>query len=89
MLPCRYCRDSYQDFIKQPGSELTKITMKNRKNLVTWLYHIHNKVNKKLGIKDKPITGIRYFLCRAAQALTSAVVLFCCSSCLWVFNYRP
>ena len=41
------------------------------------------------GIKDKPITGIRYFLCHASQALTSVVVLFCCSSCLWVFNYRP
>ena len=54
VLPCRYCRESYQDFIKQPGSELTKYTLKNRKNLVTWLYHIHNKVNKKLGIKNKP-----------------------------------
>ena len=54
VLPCRYCRESYQDFIKQPGSELTKYTLKNRKSLVTWLYHVHNKVNKKLDIKDKP-----------------------------------
>ena len=51
VLPCRYCRESYQEFIKQPDTELTKSVMKNRLTLVTWLYNIHNKVNEKLGIK--------------------------------------
>ena len=54
VLPCRYCRESYQLFITQKGTKLTLQTMKNRKSVVTWLYRIHNKVNKKLGVKDHP-----------------------------------
>ena len=50
ILPCRYCRESYQDFIKQSGTELNFSVMKDRKTLTTWLYNIHNKINKKLGI---------------------------------------
>ena len=51
VLPCRYCRESYQDFIKEPDTELKMNIMKNRYSLVKWLYDIHNKVNKKLNIK--------------------------------------
>jgi len=54
VLPCRYCRESYQEFIEQPGTVLSMDTMKNRKNLVTWFYKIHNKVNKKLDVKTHP-----------------------------------
>jgi len=54
VLPCRYCRESYQLFITQKGTRLTLQTMKNRKSVVIWLYRIHNKVNKKLGVKDHP-----------------------------------
>jgi curved DNA-binding protein CbpA len=54
VLPCRYCRESYQKYIEQGTSKLTLNTMRNRKSVVTWLYNIHNKINKKLGIKDKP-----------------------------------
>jgi len=54
VLPCRYCRESYQQFITQKGTRLTLQTMKNRKSVVIWLYRIHNKVNKKLGVKDHP-----------------------------------
>jgi hypothetical protein len=54
VLPCRYCRESYQKFIEQGKSRLTLNTMINRKSIVTWLYNIHNRINKKLGIKDKP-----------------------------------
>ena len=50
VLPCRYCRESYQDFIKQSGTELNFSVMKDRKTLTTLLYNIHNKINKKLGI---------------------------------------
>lgn len=52
VLPCRYCRESYQDFIKE--NELNKSVMKNRKTLTTWLYNIHNQVNKKLGVTCVP-----------------------------------
>ena len=48
VLPCRYCRESYQKFAKSLSIE----TMKDRKSIVTWLYLIHQKVNKKLGIND-------------------------------------
>ena len=54
VLPCRYCRESYQDFIKQRGTQLTLKTMRDRKSVVTWLYKIHNRVNKKLDVKDHP-----------------------------------
>jgi len=46
ILPCKYCRESYKEFIvKDP---LTDDVMKNRENLTRWLYRIHNKVNDKL-----------------------------------------
>lgn len=54
VLPCRYCRESYQQFIDEPGTRLSMDTMKNRKSLVTWLYRIHNKVNKKLEVNSRP-----------------------------------
>ena len=54
VLPCRYCRESYQNFIKEPGTILNEKVMENRKTLTKWLYDIHNKVNKKLGICNKP-----------------------------------
>ena len=54
VLPCRYCRESYQQFIEEPGTQLSLKTMKNRKSIVTWLYKIHNKVNRKLDIKSNP-----------------------------------
>jgi hypothetical protein len=50
VLPCRYCRESYQQFIEEPGTKLNDAVMKNRKTFTRWLYDIHNKVNKKLGI---------------------------------------
>ena len=54
VLPCRYCRESYQRFIKEPDTLLNESVVKNRKTMVTWLYDIHNKVNKKLDITTKP-----------------------------------
>ena len=52
VLPCRYCRESYQDFINQSGTQLNDSVMKNRHTFSKWLYDIHNKINKKLGFKD-------------------------------------
>jgi hypothetical protein len=54
VFPCRYCRESYQKFITEEPTCLDIKVMKNRKTLVTWLYDIHNKVNKKLGVKNIP-----------------------------------
>ena len=50
VLPCKYCRDSYQKFIKEPGTKLNYSVLKNRDTLSRWAYRIHNKVNKKLGM---------------------------------------
>jgi hypothetical protein len=54
VLPCRYCRESYQQYINEPCTKLDESVVKNRKTMVKWLYDIHNKVNKKLGVKDVP-----------------------------------
>jgi hypothetical protein len=50
VLPCIYCRQSYQFFIKDGNTILTDEVLKNRKNLTEWVYNIHNRVNKKLGV---------------------------------------
>ena len=54
VLPCRYCRESYQKFIEEPETKLSMNTMKNRFTLAKWLYLVHNKVNKKLDVKEIP-----------------------------------
>ena len=47
VFPCKYCRDSYQQFFK----ELPIIDKLNtRHDLCKWIYDIHNKVNDKLGV---------------------------------------
>lgn len=50
VIPCSYCRDSYNNFIKSKPSILDDNVMKNRITLSYWLYKIHNRVNDKLGI---------------------------------------
>ena len=54
VLPCRYCRESYQQFIKEPSTTLSNKVMKNRQTFTKWFYDVHNKVNKKLEIKEIP-----------------------------------
>ncbi len=50
VLPCRFCRDSYKLFIKEiPISDY----IHSRESIFEWLFIIHNKVNKKLGIKEE------------------------------------
>lgn len=51
VLPCKFCRDSYQKFIQSPPTELTDECMLNRDNLVKWFIRIHDAVNNKLDIK--------------------------------------
>ena len=45
VLPCRYCRDSYLEYLDEdPPATASKST------LTKWLWEIHNKVNQKLGV---------------------------------------
>lgn len=50
ILPCKYCRDSYAQFIKEPDLFLDMKVMKNRETLTYWAYKMHNRVNEKLGV---------------------------------------
>ena len=46
VLPCKYCRASFHDYLKlQP---LTMAIVTNRDAFSKWLYDIHNRVNGKL-----------------------------------------
>jgi hypothetical protein len=51
VLPCKYCRESYKQFITQGESALTDDVLKNRKTLTMWFYHVHNTVNNKLDVE--------------------------------------
>jgi hypothetical protein len=48
-LPCIYCRQSYGKFIKEvPIENYTS----SRRQMMYWLYLIHDKVNKKLILQE-------------------------------------
>ena len=44
-LPCKYCRESFKVFLKELPIDAS---LGSRKQIVSWLYDIHNKVNDKL-----------------------------------------
>ncbi len=48
-FPCKYCRESYKDFIKK--HPITDKVLSGRIEISRWLYTIHNEVNYKLGVK--------------------------------------
>lgn len=50
-LPCKYCRESYKQFIKEDKTALTYETMESRETVTRWLYEIHEAVNRKLRMK--------------------------------------
>ena len=56
ILPCKYCRDSYKEFIKEHPIDKH---LNKREDLCKWLYDIHNKVNKKLGVPDCDIPNFK------------------------------
>jgi len=45
ILPCKFCRDSYQKFVTE-----TPIALGSRDELTKWFWTIHNKVNNKLDV---------------------------------------
>ena len=47
VLPCKYCRESYDKYFKEIPIDNF---LNTRKELCLWLYLIHNKVNDKLGV---------------------------------------
>ena len=49
VLPCKYCRESYKDFLKENPIEQH---MRTRKEFTKWFYDIHNKINHKLGVPE-------------------------------------
>jgi len=50
VLPCRYCRESYQKFISTGETALTDEVLENRETLTHWFYRVHQAVNQKLDI---------------------------------------
>lgn len=50
VLPCKSCRMSYAEFIKTDETKITNEVFKNRRNLTKWLYDVHERVNKKIGV---------------------------------------
>jgi hypothetical protein len=50
VLPCRFCRESYTQFIIDDDTVLNDAALESRNTLVRWVYNIHEKVNKKLGV---------------------------------------
>jgi len=57
IFPCKYCRDSYKDFIQE--IPLDNYVLDTRDNLVEWLWKIHNRVNKKLGTKQTGLGNVK------------------------------
>lgn len=47
VLPCKYCRESYDKYYQELPIDNF---LNTRKDLCLWLYLIHNKVNDKLGV---------------------------------------
>lgn len=51
ILPCKYCRTSYNHFINTGKTALTDKDLENRDSLSRWFYRIHEAVNQKLEIE--------------------------------------
>lgn len=49
-LPCNLCRDSFKKFLRE--IPLNSTVLSGRKNLVFWVFKIHNRVNNKLECKE-------------------------------------
>lgn len=51
VLPCKFCRESYKDFItKEEDTILRDEDFASRESLTRFVFKIHNRVNKKLGM---------------------------------------
>ncbi|NIO44363.1 MAG: hypothetical protein GTN36_02305, partial [Candidatus Aenigmarchaeota archaeon] len=50
VLPCKYCRESYKNFISTGNSVLSDEVMKDRESFTRWFYNVHERVNEKLDV---------------------------------------
>lgn len=50
VLPCKYCRESYTEYINTEPTKLTDEVLTNRSTLTKWLFNLHNRVNNKLDV---------------------------------------
>jgi len=55
ILPCRFCRDSFDVFYKEMGPPLIGSAFE-------WIFSLHNKVNKKLALQKIDALGVKYKL---------------------------
>lgn len=53
LLPCKYCRESYREYLKSMGSVNT-MDQNDCTAALKWAYNLKNKVNDKLGKRDRP-----------------------------------
>ena len=51
VLPCRFCRESYETFITSGDTVLDDNALVNRESLSRWFYRVHEAVNNKLGME--------------------------------------
>lgn len=50
VLPCEFCKISYQFFITDGDTLLSDDVFENRETLTKWIFKLHNRVNLKLGV---------------------------------------
>lgn len=51
VLPCKYCRESFTKFVLEDlDTKLLDEDLKSRESLSRWVYKLHNRVNKKIGM---------------------------------------
>lgn len=51
VLPCKYCRDSYNQYIEEEPTLLTMEVLTNRHTLTRWFYQLHERINQKLDVQ--------------------------------------
>ncbi len=67
MLPCRFCRESYTEFIRElPIDDY----LDSRRNIIFWVYKIKDKVNKKLITQEKILLELEIDKLKSDGSLT-------------------
>ena len=82
VLPCKFCRDSYKDFVtKEDETILRDEDFENRESLTKFVFKIHNRVNKKLGINYNICYDDFVFIAPHSQTRSPNKI-----ACLYVFS---
>lgn len=91
MLPCKYCRASYANFIQEDtvadGLSNSKFKGHCKVALANWLFALHNKVNKKL---EKDLCKDFYEnCCQVGQDVKAWEAAFWDFILTMIWNYQP